>query len=121
MIRKRKLSGAERRAFVEEFALTTLALQVADAIKTSGKSQREIATELGVSEARVSQIVAITANPTVRTLARLADVLGRELRIKLDRQSHVPATWEVISGGFYDPAAAPTRVEFVEREELSAA
>jgi transcriptional regulator with XRE-family HTH domain len=122
MIRKKKISPVERKAFIDEFALTTVALEVADAIRASGKSQREVAAELGVSEARISQILAISANPTVKTLARIADAVGRELQVKLVKGSHMPVEWEVISNGYYDSTGGgPSNVAFVEREEQSAA
>lgn len=86
----KKISDVERRAFVEEFAVTTIALAISEAIKNSGISQRELAERLGLSEARVSQIVNATGNPTIKSLARLADVLGRELRIEFSLDSHIP-------------------------------
>ena len=99
----KKMSEVERRAFVEEFAVTTVALAISDAIANSGITQRELAERLNVSEARVSQIANGTGNPTIKSLARLADVLGRELRIDLSLDSHVPAQdceWE-LSGGVW--------------------
>lgn len=117
MIKKQQISSDERRAFVEEFALTSVALALADAIAASGKTQREIADELGVTEARVSQILAIAGNPTVRTLARVADAVGRELQVKFAKESHVPSTWEVTSGP-YEPPNMPA---FIEKEQSEAA
>jgi transcriptional regulator with XRE-family HTH domain len=87
---KQTMSEIERRAFVEEFAVTTVALAIAEAIKKTGMSQREIADRLGVTEARISQVLNATGNPTVKSLARLADVLGGELRIAFVDESHVP-------------------------------
>ena len=118
MIKKNNISRVERRAFVEEFALTSVALALSDAIRASGKTQRQIADELDVSEARISQVLTITGNPTVRTLARIADAVGRELRVEFADDCHVPAVWEVISEP-YEPANMPT--EFIERELSDAA
>jgi transcriptional regulator with XRE-family HTH domain len=100
---KNKMSVAERRAFVEEFAVTGVALAMAEAIQNSGMSQREVARRLGVSEARISQILGATGNPTIKTLARLADVLERELRVEFSSNIHVPGQgveWQVIEGGW---------------------
>ena len=100
---KNKMSVAERRAFVEEFAVTSVALAMAEAIHNSGMSQREVAERLGVSEARISQILAATGNPTIKTLARLADVLERELRVEFSSNIHVPGQvveWQVAEGAW---------------------
>jgi transcriptional regulator with XRE-family HTH domain len=80
----------ERRAFVEEFALASVALVLADALEASGLSQRELGERLGLSEARISQILAADSNPTVRTLARIADALGVELKVGLVERHHAP-------------------------------
>lgn len=101
MRKNKTMNEIERRAFVEEFAITTVALTIAEAIKETGMSQREIADRLGVTEARISQVVNATGNPTVKSLARLADVLGRELRVELAHGSHVPdqsTDWQVGQG-----------------------
>lgn len=108
---KKLMSDIERRAFVDEFAIATVALAIAEAIKNAGISQRELSERLGVTEARVSQILNATGNPTIKSLARLADVLGRELRIELAHESHVPnhnAEWQ---------AADRTWAEKEEEEE----
>lgn len=47
-----------------------------------GISQRELAQRMGVSEARVSQMLAEDCNPTVRTLVRMAHALGRRFRVQ---------------------------------------
>lgn len=98
---KNKMSAAERRAFVEELAVTSVALVMAEAIHNSGMSQRGVAERLGVSEARISQILGATGNPTIKTLARLADVLGRELHVEFSGNIHVPGhgvEWQVVEG-----------------------
>jgi transcriptional regulator with XRE-family HTH domain len=98
---KNKMSAGERRAFVEELAVASIALAMAEAIHNSGMSQREIAERLGITEARISQILGATGNPTIKTLARLADVLGRELRVEFSSEVHVPgqgAEWQVVEG-----------------------
>ena len=80
------MSAAERhRAFVEEKALATAALVIADAREKSGISQRALAGKLGVTEPRVSQILAADqTDMKLTTLARLADALGCELKISME-------------------------------------
>jgi transcriptional regulator with XRE-family HTH domain len=77
-----KHSDEERHAFAEQFALASLALVLADAMEASGLTQRKLASRLGVSEARISQILAADGNPTVKSLARLADALGCKLKLQ---------------------------------------
>ena len=109
MMKNKKMSAAARRAFVEEFAVTSVALAIGEAIHNSGMSQREVAQRLGVSEARVSQILAASGNPTIKTLARLADVLGRELRVELSMDAHIPGQgveWQVVEGPWNGTASS---------------
>lgn len=103
MKKNNKMSATERRAFVEEFAVTSVALAMAEAMHISGVSQREVADRLGVTEARVSQILSGTGNPTLKTLARMADVLKRELRVEFSCEVHVPGQvteWQVAEGAW---------------------
>jgi transcriptional regulator with XRE-family HTH domain len=44
---------------------------------------RELASRLGVSRARVSQLASGEGNPTLRVLARIASALDHELFIEL--------------------------------------
>lgn len=79
---------ARTRAFVEEHALTSVALVLADALQESGLSQREVANRLGVTEARVSQMLnPDSTNATVRTLARFADAVGCTLEFSMVKKS----------------------------------
>lgn len=95
----KKTEDTARHAFVEEFALARVALRLADAIERSGKSQREIAKELGLTEARISQILNLKGNPTVKSLARIADAIGTELDVNFADECHVPQErepWNVV-------------------------
>lgn len=78
-----KPSDEERLAFAEQHALASLALVLADAMEASGLTQRKLASRLGLSEARISQILSADGNPTVKSLARLADALDCRLKIIL--------------------------------------
>lgn len=78
----RTRSEEERLIRAEQYLLATVAFVLADAMARSGVSQREIARRLDVSDARISQILNAAGNPTVRSLARIADALN--CRVKFD-------------------------------------
>jgi DNA-binding phage protein len=81
MLRSASRTGAERRAFVEEVAVSSVALAIADLMQRSGISRRDVAERAGVTEAQISLILSADGNPKVKTLARLADVLGCDMRM----------------------------------------
>jgi len=64
--------------------LATVALQLADVLQKKRVSQRQLAGRLGVTEARVSQILSADGNPTVRTLARIAAALDCAVVIRFE-------------------------------------
>jgi transcriptional regulator with XRE-family HTH domain len=66
----------------EEYLLATVAFVLADAMERSGLTQYQLAERLGVSEARVSQLLNAVGNPTVRTLARVADALNCKVHMR---------------------------------------
>jgi plasmid maintenance system antidote protein VapI len=72
--------GNEARA--EERALSMLGNELRAAISRAGLTRRQFADLLGVTEARVSQILAGNSL-TIRSLARIANALGCELEIEL--------------------------------------
>lgn len=76
----KSLKGYQR-AFVEQYAVASVLLAIADAMEATGVNQRMLARRLGVSEGRVSQLLANNSNPSVKTLARLADALGLKLKL----------------------------------------
>lgn len=61
----------------------SVAAALASALRRRGLTQRQLAARLGVSEARVSQLLSASGNLTVRTLARVAVVLGCEVQVCL--------------------------------------
>jgi transcriptional regulator with XRE-family HTH domain len=67
--------------YAEQSILAYAAVRVAEMLRVAGVSQRQLAKMLKVSDARVSQILSGKANPTVRSLARLADALGFTMHI----------------------------------------
>lgn len=71
----------EELRFAEETAMAQTALAVADLLTSANMTQRGLAERVGVSEARISQILRADSNPTVRTIARIGHVLGHRLLI----------------------------------------
>ncbi len=76
-------------AFVEQLALAEVALALAAALDESGLSQKELAQRMGISEARISQILCADHNLTVKTFARLAAALDRQLKFELPQLADV--------------------------------
>ncbi len=65
--------------------------QIATVLAKRLLKQSELGSMLGISPARVSQILHGDANLTIRSLVRIADVLGLELVIELrDRKRKQP-------------------------------
>ena len=59
-----------------------IAAVLANALRRRGLTQRQLADRLAVSEARVSQMLN-AGNLTVRTLVRIATVLGYKVQVRL--------------------------------------
>ncbi len=53
-----------------------------DARKESGMTQKELAAKTGIAQSDISKIENGNANPSLRTLQRLAKGMGRKLRIE---------------------------------------
>lgn len=70
----------EELKFAEETAMAQTALAVADLLANT--TQRELAERVGVSQARISQILCADSNPTVRTMARIGYAMGRRMVIE---------------------------------------
>jgi transcriptional regulator with XRE-family HTH domain len=71
-----------RRTYEEELLLGEATENVTALLRSIGISQRELSNRLGVSEARVSQIVSGAENLTLRSLGALGWALG--VRFELD-------------------------------------
>ncbi|MGV3490133.1 MAG: helix-turn-helix domain-containing protein [Devosia sp.] len=65
---------------IEEDALLDFQFALIDAMGVAGLSKAELAEELGVSRARVSQMLDSDANPTIKVIARAMAVLGSKVR-----------------------------------------
>ncbi|MER9869271.1 helix-turn-helix domain-containing protein [Mesorhizobium sp. M0136] len=60
---------------IEENALMDFQFALLDAMKEKGVTQVELAERLGVSRARVSQLLSSEANPTIKLVARALSLL----------------------------------------------
>lgn len=86
----------EEFSFAEETAMAQTAIAIADLLANANITQRELADLVGVSEARISQILCADSNPTVRTVARIAHAVGRRMTIEFQRQPiahEAPSPW----------------------------
>lgn len=84
-----------------QYTAAILACRIAEAMKAGKVSQRTLARRMGVSEGRVSQLLSADANPTLRSLCRMAHALG----MRLDVTFAAPLDGEPVrtcrcSGGF---------------------
>ena len=52
-----------------------------DARKQSGLTQKELAERTGINQADISKLENGTANPSIRTLRRLADGMGMKMKL----------------------------------------
>lgn len=76
---------AARIAFAEQMFLAQVACEIARA--GGNVSRQEIARRMGVTPARVTQILGADANPSSRTLVRMADALGTEITIHFKKKT----------------------------------
>ncbi|MBE0416534.1 MAG: helix-turn-helix transcriptional regulator [Coriobacteriia bacterium] len=74
------LPDAQSRAeYRHELAISTFTNAVSRRMADEGVSQAELARRLGVSRARVSQLLQHTSSPTLRTMVEVASALGCEV------------------------------------------
>lgn len=66
-------------------ALKSARRAIIDALHDSGLSQRQLAERMRVSEARVSLLLRPNANPTIKTLERIAAALNCKLSVSIER------------------------------------
>lgn len=69
---------AEYDALEPEFSIIQA---IIDARKESGLTQKELASRTGIAQADISKLEHGNANPSLRTLQRLANGMGRKLKI----------------------------------------
>jgi transcriptional regulator with XRE-family HTH domain len=66
-----------------EIAISAFTNDVARVMAEHGVSQSELARRLGVSRARVSQLLQHTSSPTLRTMVEVAAALGCEVSLNV--------------------------------------
>lgn len=66
------------------YAVVTTGNGIRDARKEAGLTQNELAEKTGIQQAMISRIEAGKANPTLETLASLAEGVGKHLRVVLE-------------------------------------
>ncbi|MBQ5490595.1 MAG: helix-turn-helix transcriptional regulator [Treponema sp.] len=74
---------AEYDALEPEFAIIQAMI---DARKESGLTQKQLAEKTGINQADISKLERGNANPSLRTLKRLAAGMGRTLRVEFARR-----------------------------------
>jgi len=76
------------RRYAEEKAVARVALRMADLLQKVDVTQRELARRVGVTEGRISQILRAENNPTVKTIARIAQAVGyvMDIEFRLPRE-----------------------------------
>lgn len=65
-----------RLEYAHELAISAFTNQIAHYMTEQGISQSDLARRLGVSRARVSQLLQHHSSPTLRTMVEVADALG---------------------------------------------
>ena len=60
-------------------------IDLADKIRASGKTKREIAVAAGISERQVFHVLALERNVSVRLLSAIAGALGCDVRLVKSR------------------------------------
>ena len=70
---------AEYEALEPEFSVMQA---IAEARAKTGLTQKQLAEKTGISQADISRLERGTANPSVRTLQRIASALGRKVQIE---------------------------------------
>lgn len=74
---------AEYDALEPEFAIIQAMI---DARKESGLTQKQLAEKTGINQADISKLERGNANPSLKTLKRLAAGMGRTLRVEFARR-----------------------------------
>lgn len=70
---------AEYDALEPEFSIIQAMI---DARKTSGLTQKQLAEKTGIAQADISKLENGSANPSLRTLRRLAEEMGMQLKLE---------------------------------------
>ena len=63
-----------------------------DARKASGMTQKELSARSGIAQGDISKLEHGNANPSIRTLQRLAEGMGMTLKVEFVPSAHTAAT-----------------------------
>ena len=73
---------AEYEALDHEFAIIQAMI---DARKTSGMTQKQLSEKTGIAQADISKLENGNANPSLRTLQRLANGMGMKVKLVFEQ------------------------------------
>ena len=76
---------AEYEALAPEYEIMQA---IIDARHASGLTQKELAERTGIAQGDISKLEKGNANPSLKTLKRLADGMGMTLKIAFEPQAH---------------------------------
>lgn len=76
---------AEYDALENEFSIIQAMI---DARKVSGLTQKQLAERTGIAQSDISKLETGNANPSLKTLQRLADGMGMKLKISFQPMAH---------------------------------
>jgi len=76
---KTKENTQDEQSFSEDAVIQT----IVEARKKSGLTQKELAEKTGIAQGDISKFETGNTNPSLRTLVRLADGMGMQLKIEL--------------------------------------
>lgn len=83
-LRKRLKNPAFRKEWEDSEVEYQLGCKLIEARLKKNLSQRELAKKVGTSQAAISRIEAMNANPSIGFLKRLAEALGTKLKIRFE-------------------------------------
>jgi DNA-binding Xre family transcriptional regulator len=96
--------------FAEEALIVDVQVAIHNLMLDRGVSRADLARELGISQARVSQMFSDDANNlTLRTVARIFRVLGQECRVTCDRWEAILADGSIDRNPSHEEENAPSR------------
>jgi transcriptional regulator with XRE-family HTH domain len=79
---------AGRLEYTHELALSSFTNDIARIMRAQSVSQAELARRLGVSRARISQLMQHKSSPTLRTMLEVSHALGCRLEVNITSQMH---------------------------------
>lgn len=70
------------------FSEDTVIQTIVEARKKLGLTQKELAEKTGIAQGDISKLETGNSNPSLRTLIRLADGMGMQLKVELSPSEH---------------------------------